>query len=85
MRSILLKLAFLATLVVALGGAVPARAQQPAGPIVIAIFAPNAPFEGADARYSYVQRLATHIGSVKWYSVTMGMSLFLRTAAIMAR
>ena len=64
MRSILLKLAFLATLVVALGGAVPARAQQPAGPIVIAIFAPNAPFEGADARYSYVQRLATHIGSV---------------------
>jgi hypothetical protein len=64
MRSIGLKLAVLATLALALGGAPPARAQQPAGPIVIAIYAPNAPFEGADARYSYVQRLATHIGSV---------------------
>ncbi|MBI5480911.1 MAG: PhnD/SsuA/transferrin family substrate-binding protein [Deltaproteobacteria bacterium] len=54
----------LAALALVLGGALPARAQQPAGPIVIAIYAPNAPFEGADARYSYVQRLAAHIGSV---------------------
>lgn len=51
-------------LAVALLGALPARAQQPAASIVIAIYAPNAPFEGADARYSYVQRLATHIGNV---------------------
>jgi hypothetical protein len=64
MRSTALKLAVLTTLAAVLGGAPPARAQQPAGPITIAIFAPNAPFEGADARYSYVQRLATHIGSV---------------------
>jgi hypothetical protein len=64
MRSRSLKLAFLSTLALALGAALPARAQQPAGPIVIAIYAPNAPFEGADARYAYVQRLATHIGSV---------------------
>jgi len=57
------RLPLLAVLAVALLGALPARAQ-PAGPIVIAIYAPNAPFEGADARYSYVQRLATHIGNV---------------------
>jgi len=41
-----------------------ASAQQAQTPITIAIFAPNAPFEGADARYSYVQRLAAHISNV---------------------
>jgi hypothetical protein len=42
--------------------AVPAAAQQ--APLTIAIYAPNAPFEGADARYAYVQRLATQVGTV---------------------
>lgn len=64
MRALALKLAFLTLLGVALGAALPARAQQPAASITVAIYAPNAPFEGADARYSYVQRLAAHIGSV---------------------
>ena len=58
------RLSLLAVLAVALLGALPARAQQPAASIVVAIFAPNAPFEGADARYSYVNRLASHISSV---------------------
>ena len=46
--------------------AAPARAQQPADkqPLTVAIYAPNAPFDGADARYGYVQRLATHIGNL---------------------
>jgi hypothetical protein len=51
-----------------LAAALPALAQaQPAGgsgPLTIAIYAPNAPFEGGDARYAYVQRLASHIGNV---------------------
>jgi hypothetical protein len=43
----------------------PAAAQQPAAtPLVVAIYAPNAPFAGADARYAYVQRLANHIGNL---------------------
>ena len=44
---------------------------QPATPpaaggqkLVIAIYAPTAPFDSGDARYQYVQRLAQHIGSV---------------------
>ncbi|HEY3352545.1 MAG TPA: hypothetical protein VGQ83_04805 [Polyangia bacterium] len=56
----------LAVCVLALPGLARAQQQQPAAatPLQIAIYAPNAPFEGGDARYGYVQRLASHIGNV---------------------
>ena len=46
------------------GGRAAAQGAPAGGPLTIAIFAPNAPFEGGDARYAYVQRLAAHIGNV---------------------
>lgn len=54
MRSVLLAAAL---------GFVPsaALAQQK---LVVAIYAPTAPFDGGDARFQYVSRLAQHIGSV---------------------
>jgi hypothetical protein len=50
-----------AGLVLALGTGGTAQAQEK---LIIAIYAPTAPFDSGDARFQYVSRLAQHIGSV---------------------
>lgn len=46
--------------VLLLAGALPAAAQEK---LTVALFAPNAPFEGGDARYAFISRLAQQIAS----------------------